>query len=160
MPGAAVGGAYGSWRLRRIRRHSRQPDQTSAITTNNTSTGTNTATKTSPMLATSSTVDSIGAATPAVATFAAGRTAVLVSDTASATTTPIATGIHPPDLAHCPGSATAAVCAAVPEPNTIPPAAGRTNVWIESLTESSAGILSATISTTSRTAMIAITQPF
>ena len=55
---------------------------------------------------------------------------------------------------------TAAVCAAVPEPNTIPPAVGRTNVCTTSLTESSAGTLSATISTTSRIATIAITQPF
>ncbi len=55
---------------------------------------------------------------------------------------------------------TAAVCEAVPEPNTMPPAVGRTNVWITSLTLSSAGTLSATISTTSSTATIAITQPF
>ena len=42
----------------------------------------------------------------------------------------------------------------------MPPAVGRTNVWMASLTLSSAGILSATISTTSSTATIAITQPF
>ena len=49
---------------------------------------------TSPMLMPSSTVDSTGAATPAVATLAAGRTADLVSDTNSATRTPITIGIH------------------------------------------------------------------
>ena len=59
-----------------------------------------------------------------------------------------------------PGSLTAAVWAAVPEPNTMPPAVGRTKVCTVSLTESRAGILSATISTASRTATIAITQPF
>ena len=55
---------------------------------------------------------------------------------------------------------TAGVWAAVPEPNTMPPAVGRTNVWIMSLMLSSAGILSATISMTSSTATIVITQPF
>ena len=45
-------------------------------------------------LVTSSTVLSTGAATPAVATLAAGRTALFVSDTTSAVTTPMATGIH------------------------------------------------------------------
>ena len=42
----------------------------------------------------------------------------------------------------------------------MPPAVGRTNVWMASLMLSSAGILSATISTTSSTATIVITQPF
>ena len=42
----------------------------------------------------------------------------------------------------------------------MPPAVGRMNVWTVSLTVSSAGTLSATISTTSSTATIAITQPF
>jgi hypothetical protein len=46
------------------------------------------------MLVTSSTVLSTGAAMPAVATLAAGRTADFVKDTASAVTTPMATGIH------------------------------------------------------------------
>ena len=52
------------------------------------------------------------------------------------------------------------VWAAVPDPNTMPPAVGRMNVWMVSFTLSSAGILSATTSTASRTATIAITQPF
>jgi hypothetical protein len=69
-----------------------------------------------------------GAATPAVATLAKGRTDDFVNDTTSAVTTPIATGIHCPDCANAPGSATAEVCEAVPEPNTMPPAVGRTNV--------------------------------
>ena len=69
-------------------------------------------------------------------------------------------GIHCPDCAKAPGSATADVWAAVPDPNTIPPAVGRTKVWMASLTLSSAGILSATTSMTSRTATIVITQPF
>ena len=103
---------------------------------------------------------STGAATPAVATLATGRTADFVSDTTSAVTTPIATGIHCPDCANAPGSATADVWAAVPDPNTMPPAVGRMNVWMTSLTLSRAGILSATTSTTSSTATIAITQPF
>ncbi len=55
---------------------------------------------------------------------------------------------------------TAAVWAAVPDPNTMPPAVGRTKVWMVSLIESSAGILSATTSTINSTATIAITQPF
>ena len=42
----------------------------------------------------------------------------------------------------------------------MPPAVGRTNVWMASLMLSSAGILSATISTTSSTATIVSTQPF
>ena len=42
----------------------------------------------------------------------------------------------------------------------MPPEVGRTNVWIASLMLSSAGILSATISTSNSTATIAITQPF
>ena len=42
----------------------------------------------------SSTVLSTGAATPAVATLAAGRTALFVSDTTSAVMTPMTTGIH------------------------------------------------------------------
>ncbi len=42
----------------------------------------------------------------------------------------------------------------------MPPAVGRTKVCTASFTESSAGILSATISTTSSTATISITQPF
>ena len=46
---------------------------------------------------------------------AAGRTVDLVSDTASATTTPMTTGIHCPDWANAPGSVTADVWAAVPE---------------------------------------------
>ena len=49
---------------------------------------------TSTTLVTSSTVLSTGAAIPAVATLAAGRTVDFVSDTTSATTTPMATGIH------------------------------------------------------------------
>jgi hypothetical protein len=118
------------------------------------------ASATSPTLVTSSIVLSTGAATPAVATLAAGRTAVLVRCTTSATTTPIATGIHWPERAIAPGSVTATVCAAVPEPNTMPPAVGRTTVCTASLTLSSAGILSAITSTTSNTATIASTQPF
>jgi len=46
---------------------------------------------------------------PAVATLAAGRTVDFVSDTTSAVTTPMATGIHCPDV-------------------------GRTNVWTASVT--------------------------
>jgi hypothetical protein len=42
----------------------------------------------------------------------------------------------------------------------MPPAVGRTNVWTTSLTLSSAGTLSATTSTVSSTATIAMTQPF
>ncbi len=42
----------------------------------------------------------------------------------------------------------------------MPPEVGRTNVWMVSLTLSSAGILSATTSMTSSTATIVITQPF
>ena len=72
----------------------------------------------------------------------------------------MATGTHCPVRANSAGSATAAVWAAVPEPKTIPPEVGRMNVWMESLTESRAGILSATISTASSTATIASTQPF
>jgi hypothetical protein len=49
---------------------------------------------TNPTLVMSSMVDSTGAAIPAVATLAAGRTVDFVSDTTSAVTTPIATGIH------------------------------------------------------------------
>ena len=89
-----------------------------------------------------------------------GRTADFVSDTTSATTTPTTIGIHWPDCANAPGSVTAGVCAAVPEPKTMPPDVGRTNVWMASFTLSSAGILSATISTTSSTATIVSTQPF
>ena len=48
----------------------------------------------------------------------------------------------------------------MPEPNTMPPAVGRTNVWMASLMLSSAGILSATISIISSTPTIDITQPF
>ena len=103
---------------------------------------------------------STGAATPAVATLAAGRTAVLVKCTTSAVTTPIATGTHWPVRANSAGSVTAAVWAAVPDPNTMPPAVGRTKVCTVSLTVSRAGILSATISTASNTATTAITQPF
>jgi hypothetical protein len=55
---------------------------------------------------------------------------------------------------------TATVCAAVPEPNAMPPAVGRTTVCTASLTLSSAGILSATTSTASNTATIVSTQPF
>jgi len=83
---------------------------------------------------TSSTADSTGAAIPAVATLAAGRTVDFVSDTTSAVTTPIAMEIHCPDCANAPGSVTADVCAAVPDPNTMPPAVGRTKVWMASLT--------------------------
>ena len=61
---------------------------------------------------------------------------------------------------NAPGSVTVAVCAAVPEPKTMPPAAGRTMVWIQSLIESTAGILSATISMTSSTPRMTCTQPF
>ena len=57
------------------------------------------ATNTRPTLVTSSNVLSTGAATPAVATLATGRTADFVSDTTRAMTTPIATGIHWPELA-------------------------------------------------------------
>ena len=46
------------------------------------------------MLTPSSIVDSTGAATPAVATFAAGRTADFVNDTTNATRTPTTIGIH------------------------------------------------------------------
>ncbi len=42
----------------------------------------------------------------------------------------------------------------------MPPDVGRTNVWMVSLTESSAGTLSATTSITSSTVTIASTQPF
>ena len=73
-------------------------------------------------------VESTGAATPAVATLAAGRTVDFVKDTTSATNTPTTIGIHWPDCAKAPGSATAAVWAAVPEPKTMPPDVGRTNV--------------------------------
>ncbi len=72
----------------------------------------------------------------------------------------MSTGTHCPDWAHWPGSDTAAVCAAVPEPKTMPPAAGRTNVCTVSLIESSAGTLSAMTSTTSSTATMVSTQPF
>src|SRR5882757_429194 len=143
-------------RLRRIR-NTAQPNRT---TPTNTRTGSRIAAKTRPTLATSSIVLSTGAATPAVATLAAGRTVDFVSDTTSAVTTPTAIGIHWPDCANAPGSVTAEVWAAVPDPNTMPPAVGRTNVWMTSLTLSSAGILSATTSTTSRAATIDITQPF
>ncbi|MDT5365373.1 MAG: hypothetical protein QOC69_7135 [Mycobacterium sp.] len=95
-----------------------------------------------------------------MATLAAGRTADFVSDTTRATTTPTTTGIHCPVCANAPGSVTAEVWAAVPDPNTMPPAVGRTNVWMASLTLSSAGILSATTSTTSNAATIDMTQPF
>lgn len=61
---------------------------------------------------------------------------------------------------NAPGSVTAGVSAAVPEPNTIPPAVGRTTVWTTSLMLSSAGILSATTSITSSAATIASTHPF
>ena len=69
-----------------------------------------------------------GAATPAVATLATGRTAVFVRCITRATTTPIAIGTHWPDETKAPGSVTAAVCDAVPAPNTMPPAVGRTTV--------------------------------
>ena len=59
-----------------------------------TSAGIRIATNTSPTLVTSSMVLSTGAATPAVATLAAGRTAVFVRCTTSAVTTPIAIGTH------------------------------------------------------------------
>lgn len=61
----------------------------------------------------SSTVLSTGAATPAVATLAAGRTVDFVNETTSATTTPMTTGTHWPAWAKAPASVTAAVCAAV-----------------------------------------------
>ena len=112
-----------------------------------------------PTLVKSSMVLSTGAATPAVATLAAGRTAVLVRCTARAVTTPMTTGTHWPVRANSAGSLTAAVCAAVPDPNTMPPAVGRTKVCTASLTESRAGTLSATISINSSTATIAITHP-
>src|SRR5882724_3814072 len=121
---------------------------TNTSTANSTSTGTSIAANTSPTLKMSSTVLSTGAATPAVATLAAGRTVDFVSDTTSAVTTPTAIGIHWPDCANAPGSVTAEVWAAVPDPKTMPPAVGRTNVWMTSLMLSSAGILSATTSTT------------
>ncbi len=82
-------------------------------TATRTSTGTRIATNTSTTLATSSSVLSTGAAVPAVATLAAGRTVDFVSDTISATATPTATGTHCPDWAKAPGSATADVWAAV-----------------------------------------------
>lgn len=56
--------------------------------------GSRIAANTRPMLTRSSVVLSTGAAAPAVATSAAGRTVDLVSDTTSATTAPAATGIH------------------------------------------------------------------
>src|ERR1700750_511947 len=112
-----------------------QPAQANATTKTSTSTGINSATNTNPTLVMSSIVDSTGAATPAVATLAAGRTADFVRCTTSAMTTPIATGIHLPDCANSPGPATAAVWAAVPDPKTMPPAVGRTNVWMVSLIE-------------------------
>src|SRR5688500_13705430 len=120
----------------------RQTAHTSAMTATNTSTGTRIAKNTRPTLVASSKVLSTGAAILAVATLAAGRTADLVSDTASATTTPTTTGIHCPDCAKAPGSVTADVWADVPDPNSIPPAVGRTNVWMASLMLSRAGVLS------------------
>ena len=65
---------------------------------------------------------------PAVAMLATGRTAVLVRCMTSATTTPMAIGIHWPDDTNAPGSVTAAVCEAVPAPKTMPPDVGRTTV--------------------------------
>ena len=80
--------------MRRRRRTIRTTAHTSATTATSTSTGTRIARKTSPTLVMSSIVDSTGAAMPAVATLAAGRTVDFVSDTTSAVTTPMATGIH------------------------------------------------------------------
>ncbi len=116
--------------VRRFRRRSSSHTAAQAIsaTTTSTSAGSRIATNTNPTLVKSSTVLKTGAATPAVATLATGRTAVFVRCTTRATTTPIAIGTHWPDVTKAPGSVTAAVCDAVPEPKTMPPAVGRTKV--------------------------------
>jgi hypothetical protein len=82
---------------------------TTSASTTSTTTGSRIAKNTNATLTPSSMVDSTGAAPPAVATFAAGRTVDFVSDTTSATSTPTTIGIHWPDWAKAPGSVTAAV---------------------------------------------------
>lgn len=80
--------------------------------------------------------------------------------TVSPSRMPRTIGTHAELLKKLAGSVTVAVFATVPDPNTMPPAAGRTTVWIQSLIESIAGILSATISMTSSTPGMICPQPF
>ena len=58
------------------------------------------------------------------------------------------------------GSVTAAVSAEVPAPKTMPPAVGRTNISMTSLTLSSAGILSGDDLDRQQHPTIGKTQPF
>ena len=95
--------------------------------------GSSSATTDMTALKTSSIVLSTGAANPAVAMLAAGRTAVLPRCTVRASRIPITIGTHALLVKNLAGSVTVAVCAAVPDPKTMPPAAGRTMVWIQSL---------------------------
>ena len=118
---------------------------------------------------TSSTVETTGAAAPALRVLTAGRETVLVTCTTRAITAPVATGIQACEERNASGSVTVAVCpprsipaiwAVAEEPKTMPPAVGRTKVCSRSLKESTTGTLSATTSTASSTARTVRTHPF
>ncbi len=101
-----------------------------------------------------------GAPTPPVAAFTTGRAVALARCTPSASTTPIAIGIHCCEEKNASGSVTATVVASMPELNASPPAVGRTTVCTRSFTESNPGILSATNSSTSSTTRMSRTHSF
>src|SRR3954454_12907006 len=118
-----------------------------------------TATTDSAALAASSTVDTTGAPKPSVNVLITGRAVALTPCTPKAMRTPATMGTHCPEWKKPAGSETVTVCDDEPAPKARPPAVGRTTVCTTSLALSSTGILSATISTASRTARISKAQP-
>jgi hypothetical protein len=117
------------------------------------------ATSETTTLVASSAVLATGAPIPAVVALMTGRAADFSRCTPSAISTPTTTGTHWLDEKKAAGSLTVTVSEDEPAPKARPPAVGRTTVWTTSLMWSTTGTLSATTSTASRTARIAMTQP-